>query len=363
MTVRPMNPEESKATTAIARSCFGGFGMLFFDLGTHTLVCVEHDRILGGAALGVFTAGKHLCGVVKWIFTAPDAQGRGVANRLLAEALRWFDTHGCTDVVACIEGHNTASSNRFADAGFFPVGFGTQAAHFGFALPRVWLGSFHLMDIGHFLWMRNAGSQSPQAGWARGSAAWVVTVLVNLLIVAGATVRTAGIAALSAERWLTLLGSIALLFGVRVAAMALAAKAVNLPLHFRPWETGLVLSSLVGGVFGGVFPVPGSLYPRQIRWRYRELLPRLGPVAAAGAGALVVLGWGLWAATRVINPLAVWYAPLAGAAALARVMLLFEVLLPFFPLACYNGRRVLDWKPIGWAVIAAATVALLIAGR
>ena len=65
----------------------------------------------------------------------------------------------------------------------------------------------------------------------------------------------------------------------------------------------------------------------------------------------------------MINPLAVWYAPLAGAAALARVMLVFEVLLPFFPLACYNGRRVLDWKPIGWAVIAAATVALLIAGR
>ncbi|TVR06345.1 MAG: GNAT family N-acetyltransferase, partial [Spirochaetaceae bacterium] len=139
MTVRSMFPEESAETRAVARRCFGSFAMIFFNLGVETLVCEEDGRILGGAALGRFSAGERECGVVKWIFTAPDAQGRGVANRLLAAAMRWFAEEACTDVFACIEGYNTASSNRFFDAGFRPMGFRDQIARFGSNLPRVWL--------------------------------------------------------------------------------------------------------------------------------------------------------------------------------------------------------------------------------
>lgn len=373
MTVRPMIPDESTATRAVARRCFGAFAMVFFDFGAQTLVCEEDGRILGGVALGRFTAGARECGVVKWIFTAPDAQGRGVANHLLDAAMRWFDEEACTDVFACIEGHNTPSSNRFHDAGFRPMGFREQIAHYGATLPRVWLKSFHVIDVGHFLWVRSlagsageavadevAGDAADEAVGGPAVAAWALTVIANAAILAGMTLRTGGTGALTAERSLALLIAVTLLFGVRTLAMLVTARMVGLPVWYRPWETGIVLSGLVGLVFGGIFPVPGSVYPRALRWRYRDLLPKLGPIAAVGAGELVSLGWVLWALTRVVDPGVGWYAALSTAAALTRVMLVFDVVLPVFPLVCYNGRRVLDWKPVVWALLSAASLALLV---
>ena len=368
MNVRPMNPEESRETRGVARRCFGAFAMIFFDFGAHTLVCEEDGRILGGAALGRFSAGDREGGVVKWIFTAPDAQGRGVANRLLAEAMAWFDEEGCTDVFACIEGYNTASSNRFFDAGFRPMGFRDQIARFGVSLPQVWLKSFHVIDVGHFLWVRTPDAPSDAIGVEATDdatatpqlAGWVATVVLNAAILALVTIRTGGAGALGPERVLHLLIAVALLFGVRTVTMLLTARMVKLPMRYRPWETGLLLSGIVGAVFGGIFPIPGSVYPRALRWRYRDLLPKLGPVAAVGAGELVSLGWLLWVLTRFIDPAVGWYGALTVAAALTRVMLVFDVVLPVFPLVCYNGRRVLDWKPGVWALLAAASVALLV---
>ncbi len=365
MNVRPMNPEESRETRGVARRCFGAFAMIFFDFGAHTLVCEEDGRILGGAALGRFSAGEREGGVVKWIFTAPDAQGRGVANQLLAAAMAWFDEEACTDVFACIEGYNTASSNRFFDAGFRPMGFRDQIARFGSHLPRVWLKSFHVIDVGHFLWVRTSDGETADASAGGASTAtqlagWSVTVVLNAVMLAMVTVRTGGPGSITAERALHLLVAVTLLFSVRIAAMLLTARVVKLPLRYRPWETGLLLSGLVGVLFGGIFLIPGSVYPRSLRWRYRELLPKLGPVAAMGAGELVSLGWVLWLLTRFVDPGVGWYGALATAAALTRVMLVFDVVLPVFPLVCYNGRRVLDWKPAIWALLAAASGALLV---
>ncbi len=372
MNVRPMNPEESRETRGVARRCFGAFAMIFFDFGAQTLVCEEDGRILGGASLGRFSAGSRDRGVVKWIFTAPDAQGRGVANRLLAAAMAWFDEAGCTDVFACIEGYNTASSNRFFDAGFRPMGFRDQIARFGSHLPRVWLKSFHVLDVGHFLWVRtpeapldDIGADATDDGTDDATAAsqllaWAATVVLNAAILALVTIRTEGPGELSPERLLSLLIAVALLVGVRTVAMLLTARMVQLPMRYRPWETGLLLSGIVGAAFGGIFPIPGSVYPRSLRWRYRDLLPKLGPVAAVGAGELVSLGWVLWVLTRFVDPAVGWYGLLTVAAALTRVMLVFDVVLPVFPLVSYNGRRVLDWKPGVWALLAAASVALLL---
>ena len=41
-------------------------------------------------------------------------------------------------------------------------------------------------------------------------------------------------------------------------------------------------------------------------------------------------------------------------------LLVVDVLTPFFPLACYNGRRIWDWSRPLWAVLAAAVVALIV---
>ncbi len=43
------------------------------------------------------------------------------------------------------------------------------------------------------------------------------------------------------------------------------------------------------------------------------------------------------------------------------MLALFEVLLPFSVFVSFNGRRVWDWNRAAWAVLAAATLGLLLA--
>ena len=87
-------------------------------------------------------------------------------------------------------------------------------------------------------------------------------------------------------------------------------------------------------------PVPGSVvYPRGDACGYQDLIPKLCPTALAGASAVLAFAWAL---PRLGTPpleITPWYR----AAHSAGVSLaLFEVLLPFFLFASFNGRRVLD---------------------
>jgi hypothetical protein len=63
---------------------------------------------------------------------------------------------------------------------------------------------------------------------------------------------------------------------------------------------------------------------------------------------------------------AAWWAVAAAAAPglaepvllYARILLLADVLLPFFPMTAYSGRRILEASPLAWGTLAAGTVAL-----
>lgn len=388
MNVRPMTAADRTGTRAVARRSFGHFAMLFFDFGARTFVVEDQGRIVGGIALGVFDAGRHRdetrfrCGVIKWIFTLPEAQGRGVAGLLLSAALDWFRDQRCTDYLACVEGYNTASSNRFYDVGFRPFGLRAQLKRYGASLARVWLGAFHLLDVGHFLWVYHAEAQGGEAnngvGDARAesfdgdhgdaelqttggsAAAWLTTAVLNAVVLSVMVLRTRGADALGFQRVSAILAGVTLVVAVRTAAMLLTARTVGLPVRFRSWETGLTLSAAIALVFGRLFPVPGSVYPRRLRWRYRDLLPQLGPIAAVGAGETLSLAWVLWAIGYFVAPGGWLGVALATAAMYARATLVFDLLIPVFPFNCFNGRRILDWKPLVWGIFTAAAAALFV---
>jgi hypothetical protein len=109
------------------------------------------------------------------------------------------------------------------------------------------------------------------------------------------------------------------------------------------------------------FPVPGSIYPRQGTWGYRDLLPKLGPMAFAGASAVLIFAWASWALVQFGEPLseaAVW----GRAAHTAGLMLAtFDVLLPFSMFSSFDGRRVWDWNRTAWGALAVAVLGLFLA--
>jgi hypothetical protein len=144
--------------------------------------------------------------------------------------------------------------------------------------------------------------------------------------------------------------------------MRLAARWQGLSVRHRVWEAAFPLSAGVALMLGWFLPAPGSVYPRGAAWRYRDLLSKLGPTAFAGTSAVLIFAWSVWALLRFG-----WSSPeiatgLHATYAAGMPLVLLEVLLPFFPFASFNGRRIWDWSRPAWGVLAAAALALLLVG-
>ncbi|TVR70941.1 MAG: GNAT family N-acetyltransferase [Spirochaetaceae bacterium] len=398
--VREMMPGEKRIVSQVMRRSFNWFTRLFFDFGSKAYVYELEGQIVAGITLKTFrirgerpgtAAGSPLRGgLVKWVFTTPEARGRGAAGQLVDTALEWFRQEGCSHVFACIEGHNTGSSGVFARRDFSLLSFREQVRCFGRALPRVWVGTFHLFDVGHFLWARRAHAVAPGAAAGAAGAVGAVGAAGAKAARDPAEATSGALAAtivlqslafyLAAIRWNGTGGSdpislawqvlvvVSLLFGARLGTMAAVARATGRRVLYRPWETGLFLSLLLGAVGWGPFPAPGSWYPAapddapRDTWSYGEELPWLGPTAYAGGISVLILGWLMHVASAAYLQLP---ALVSGAIALgvgyARILLIFEVLIPTFPFTCYNGRRVLDWRRPSWAVLALGTLLLWVA--
>ena len=365
--VRPLADGEGRVLATVMRRSFGGLAALLFSTGKAAFVAELDGRMVGGVTLGAFDidAGRR-GGVVKWVFTLPEARGLGVASLLLDRAMAWFEEQGVADAFACIEGLNAGSSNRFAERGFEPLGFAEQVRRYGARLARVWWHANHIADVGHVLWARRTDVAPAPAATATlpaapraateavsiGLAAFAGTLLVHALFGAVMLARRGSDLDLASLAQVAL--AVGAVIGVRTAAMALTGGALGLRLRYRAWETGMTLTGAIALLFGGLFIAPGGLYPRARTWSPREFGPRLARVSIAGVVAVLALGW----AAQLLSE---WSA-VAGAAApvlfYARLMLFFDVLLPFFPMTAFAGRRVWEASRAAWAALAVGTVAL-----
>lgn len=364
--VRPLAPGEAPALAAVMRRSFGGIAGMMFSAGQAAFVAELGGHMVGGVTLAAFpidTARRG--GVVKWVFTLPEARGQGVASALIDRALAWFREQGVTDAFACIEGHNAGSANRFAGRGFEPLGFAEQVRRYGAGLARVWWRANHVADVGHFLWALRLGGDDPEAETTQtagdgapatfGFGGLAVTIVLHALFGMAMLARLGrDVDPLAAAQ--VALG-VAMVIGARTVAMAVAARAVGLQVQYRPWETGMTLTVAISLLFGGTFVAPGGLYPRERIWSLRALGPRLAWVAAAGTVAVLALGWvaqlaTAWTASPDVAAPVLFY---------ARFLLLFDVLLPVFPFTAFAGRRVLEASRLAWVALAVGTVGLWVA--
>jgi len=353
--IRPMRAEEKRDVSAIMRRSFELTQQLFFSWSSNVLVAEQEGDLRGAVVLKMFPLPRgRKGGLIAWIFTAPEARGTGAGQRLTEAALKFFEEQGCDELMACVEGYNTSSSKLFATRGFSILSPGEQFRRYGLGTLALWMHTFHYIDIGHFLWVRPAASQSdnPAMQWW-GS--WLVNVLIYLL----ALWRQNDFGLLSLLTVVKISLLLAMFLGIRTLSMQwMAHRQKMVTMRYRAWESGFPLSLLIALAFGGQYPVPGSFYPTSDRWRYRDLLPKLGPVALAGVLPPLILTWGAWALSRLggLTPeVSHW---VNSALAMGQILTLFDVVLVFFPFVSFNGRRIWDWNKLIWAGVALATVAL-----
>jgi ribosomal protein S18 acetylase RimI-like enzyme len=351
-TIRPMEAAERPAVMAVVRRSFPLLQWPFFSFSPHTLVAESAGTILGGIVLKVFPlAGGRRGGLISWIFTGPEARGRGVGQALADAGLERLRQEGCDEVFAGVEGYNASSNKLWATRGFSPLSLRQQIDRYGWRLPAVWWHTFHLFDIGHFLWACPAADDRAE----RPAAEWWMNIGLNVLLMALAVVRAGGLEPATAA----LIPAVLAFYGVRHLAMAAVARREGLDVRYRAWDSAYLLAAGIALFLGGVFPIPGSLYPTRHDWRFREEAPRLGRMATAGGLAVLALGWLLTGVNRLAAPGAAgdW---LGYGEMVAKNLAFFDLVLPFFPFASFNGRLVLSWNRVLWVVMAAAGLALFL---
>jgi ribosomal protein S18 acetylase RimI-like enzyme/cation transporter-like permease len=360
ISVRRMRDGEEHALKTLAGHASPLLGRIFFPTSPSALVAERDGKLVGAVVLRTFwLPGGRKGGVMFWLMSDPEARGLGVGGRLVGDALRYFEGQDCGEVFAGVEGYNTSSANIFAARGFTILSFGEQLRRYGL------LGTFllclktsHLGDVGHFLWARPGAVRpdNPVLQWWVGT---LMSILVFLLAGwRGEWLRGDGLA--------TILGAaliVVALFGVREMAMRLAARPMGLRVRHRAWESAFPLGLGVALAFGIFLPAPGSLYPRQGMWRYRNLLSKLGPIAFAGALVVLVFACAAWVLARFggLSPEVMQWLSIAHRAGL--MLAVVDVLLPFFPFASFDGRRIWDWNRAVWGVLAVAVVGLFLMGR
>ena len=265
-----LHTDQTKTLQPIMKKSFGLFGwFMAFDVGDHTLVYKEDDTILGGIVCGTIQLSKSKkLGMIKYLFTHPDAQGKGVAKKLFAAAMEHFESSGYAEVAGCVEGHNTASSNLFAKHGFAIRSTSDQWRRYHKALPKVWFKGNHQIDIGYFWWSKALNDtipNTPEDRHAKPLGAWWIQVLFHACLVMLLTLRQ-GWGFNVHILWQAPLVSL-VLFGLKFIPMRLAAKRLQFPVVYRYWETGMILAALITLLFSGVFISFGGLYPNQAVWR------------------------------------------------------------------------------------------------
>jgi ribosomal protein S18 acetylase RimI-like enzyme len=365
ISVRRLGADDEDAVKALARRAFSPLVSLSFPRSPDALIAERGGELLGSVVLRTFRlpgSGRddhHRGGVMLWLMVDPEARRLGVGGRLVEAALRSFEERGCQEVFACVEGYNSSSANLFAARGFTILSFGEQLRRYGFlGTLSLWLKTSRLgADVGHFLWARpgQLKADDPALQWWGGVVASALVLLLtgwrggwqgklDPLIILGAVVIVVA------------------LYGLREEAMRLAARLQGLSVRHRAWESAFPLSIAIALAAGVFFPVPGSIYPRQGNWRYSDLLPKLGPMAFAGASAVLVFAWAAWALVQLSEPLsgaAVW---LRAAHKSGLMLAAFDVLLPFSVFSSFDGRRVWDWNRLAWGVLAVTVLGLFLAG-
>ena len=350
--IRPMQADEKQVVHSIMRQSFPLIQQWFFSWTPNVLVAEQDGQLLGATVLKLFSLpNNRKGGLIYWVFTAPEARGLGLGQRLAEAALEFFEEQGCDEVMACIEGYNTSSSKIFATRRFSIMSPGEQFRRYGLGVFALWAKIFHFIDIGHFVWARPTAERQD-----RPVLQWWGNVFANVLVVLLALWRGSGFRSFDSIAFVALPLMVVLFFGVRQLAMRLTAKAQGLEVRYRAWESGFPISIAIALFTGNLFPMPGGVYPTSNTWRYRDLLPKLGIIALAGVLPILALTWGIWALLQFGAPssdVATW---LDFAIQVGKPLTLFDIAMVFFPFVSFNGRRLWDWNRVAWAVLAVAAV-------
>jgi len=338
---------EKKVVKNIMCQSFPFIQQLFFSFSPHVLVAEINNEIVGAVVIKLIKLPKkRKGGFISWLFTSPKQRRLGIGQKLIEEAISFFKENKCDEILACVEGFNTSSSNIFKNHDFSLLSPGEQFRRYGIRFLAVWFKIFHFIDAGFFVW-----AYPSKIAADKPKRQFIGNVMINSFIVLLSSWRWNLFRTINPHFFYMIPISMLLIFFMRESIMRVGMRTTGLSVRFRPWESGFFLSVLLALFFGYYYPIPGSIYPDKDEWKYRDIKNRLGCCAFLSSFFLLLIVWTLslllslfsfsteiklWIVTMrmIIHPLAI-----------------FDILFPFFPFLSFNGRRVWDWNRYMWMIL------------
>jgi GNAT superfamily N-acetyltransferase len=351
--IRPMQVDEKKAVHHMMVRSFPLVQRWFFSFTPHVLIAEQNGQLFGAVVLKLVPISKdHKDGLIYWVFTVPEARGMNIGQKLVEAGITFLEEQGCERILTCVEGYNTSSNKLFSTRDFSIRSPGEQFRHYGmWGTLALWVKIFHYIDIGHFVWSRPAAKKADSPALQ-----WWGTIVATMLIAWLALWRKNDFGEVILMVLPAALTAVVIFFGLRYLAMRLTAHHYKLPVRYRAWESGFPLSLLIALAGGVLFPIPGTIYPASNNWRYRDLIPKLGPIALIGTLSVLAITYGLWALSHfTILSLNVktWVDTYLF---IGKPIVLFDTVMIFFPFVSFSGRRIWDWNRAIWVVLAVAAV-------
>lgn len=341
--IRLMKNNEADIVLNLLKSSFPLTHSMFCNLTRHVLVAEFKGKIIGGVVLKMFNITKKKLGMISWIFTTKEARGKGIASKLVDKSISYLKKRGCREILACIDGLNTASSKLFAKKKFRANSLFTQIKRWGLDYFSVLKESNQLFSLGSFVWTYPKKSLKEHK-WFDVSISIFSNFLIGLLIF---------LSPLSFWIKSSLLGiffSLVLIHLVRFFSAKIASFNLKTKVLFRSWPSGYFFSLFLG-IFGVYFPMPGNFYPKRSTWVYQKYKNSLAKISiSAVSGLLLLVGVSSYFASSIAFFNTLKYLGLS--------VLLFDLLLVFHPFKNLNGRRIYDYNKTTWFLFLLASISL-----
>ena len=298
--IREARREDFEAVGALRRVAFPLLLSLLMrvTMTRQALVAESAEgRIVGALTFKFVIVGATKLGVPEWAVVDPQHQGAGVGKALLRELLARFQTEGCEGVITTdVDGYNSPSWNMCRACGFSRWALRQQVREFRWRTPELWWKTPHLAPGAFLLRKDNAQGQAEPSGTG---ALGIATCLLGFFLLPLSLMREALwqgfdnvglLAPLDPRMLLTGAAVVAVYMAARMVAHWLAARALKLPLAFRPWDAGLVMATVLAVLFGAFIPAfAGSVYVRQDRVNYVRVRPEMGKIMLAAVAVSLAL--------------------------------------------------------------------------
>jgi GNAT superfamily N-acetyltransferase len=325
--IRAMKKSEAEDIKKLGKKTFEWFEGLFIPDPKDCFVAVEENKVIGAALYKYFSAANKKIGYVDFIFVDKAFHGKGIGSRLVDYCFEEMKKENCDAYSALVRDDNVGSWKMFVNRGLQRVGLNDLIKDFG--IPGMLNLTFKIpfnFATGMDFYLKMENDKLPMKKRNSFFQAFKYLILTALLL---STRFIFGI-----ENALYIISAIVSIILIRIAFGYLGTLLSEENWHFRVCDGGYIIP-FVASFFNGIFLISGNWYPEVYR-KEPDFKRSLGLTSLAQWISLITI--------ILFTKIQLSQTQFLRTMAEMSVFIMIISIVPFYPLASFGGKRILEWN-------------------